>query len=55
MRIGLHLQPQLRRTRVATPVLPESEKKLLQRGVAVLLLSQIDVLALGVGQERNVR
>src|SRR5271163_1283566 len=54
MRVGLHLRPQLFGTRSSTPVLTVSQKKLLQRSVAVLLLVEINVLAFSIFQKSDI-
>ena len=54
MGIGLHLEAELLGTCGAAPVLAVSEEELLQGSVAVLLLGKVDILTLGVGEERDV-
>src|SRR5579864_4759273 len=53
VRVSLHLQSDLLRPCIPTPALRMSKEKLLDRRVAILLLIQIDVLSLGIRQERN--
>ncbi len=54
MRIGLHLQAELLGTGTAAPTLSVSQEELLHWSVAILLLCQVDVFPLCIGQESHV-
>ena len=54
MWIGLHLQTDLLRGDAAAPALAESEEKLLNWRVAILILGQVDALPLGIRQESDI-
>jgi len=52
--IGLHLQAELFGSVAAAPVLAMSKEELLLRSVAILFLREVDILAFGVCEERDI-